>query len=118
MAKHKTVRTWIELSETFLNTGKYPEEVTLFVNRCEVREKPSGGRYLLRSSSCEFIRVTDADDEARKVAAYAMREDVRRLVKGLDANDADALPRRVDDPPQDVLDGTADVYAIEEESPT
>lgn len=112
MAKHKIITEWIELNETYLGDGppKIPYyEAGLWVNRCQIREGPRG-RYLIRAIGIETLTAPTQDALAQKIAEYAERPNVRRLVAGVESNDVTMLPRREDNPDQDVIDGTADIY--------
>jgi hypothetical protein len=118
MPLYKTIATWIELSQGLLTDGppkRRDYETVLFINDCELRETPNGKRYLRRTASCEFVNAATEDKMRDKVRQYVLREDVRMLAKGLDANDSDQLPRRVDDPSEEIINGTDDVYHVEPE---
>lgn len=118
MAKAKIIRSWIELSETFLTPPKQREgafEATLFTNRCELREKPDGS-LLLRSTGITALTARSQDELDRKIRDFAMREDVRLLAKGVESNDFDTLPKEQKNPPQDIIDGTSDVYMVEDDA--
>lgn len=112
--KPKIIRSWIEASQGLLADKKakpgLPLEGCVFINNCEVRQT-TGRPYLLRSPTVHFVTGSTPDEVELKIGQFLLREDVRLLADGIEANDQDTLPRRVDDPPEDVLEGTADIYA-------
>lgn len=92
--------TWKEASQTFLSDGPpklRQHEAFLFVNTCEVRERKSGTRYLRRSVGLEIIQAANKEELERRVGEFCLRDDVRLLAAGLEANDFDLLPREVND---------------------
>jgi hypothetical protein len=116
MPRPKIIREWIELSEGFLLPSEKPGdyEAALFINSCELREV-KGGTLLVRITGIKTIKAATKDEMSRKVRDFAMREDVRRLVKGVESNDFHTLPREQRNPPQGIVDGTDDVYQTAEE---
>lgn len=109
----KIIAGWNEVSEGFLTDGppkirRY--EAFMFVNHCEVRETPTGKRYMVRSLDVEKITAGTQEDLESKVSELVLRDDMRLLVTGLETNDFDILPRRSERVSADLLAGTADIY--------
>jgi hypothetical protein len=120
MSRHKVIQSWIEISQSFIHNQPPRQrdwEATLFVNRVEVREDSKGGRYLVRSTGCEFIPANDKQQMEDRIGKFMLREDVRILAKGIDANDFHMLPKEEKDPPESILNGLDDLYQQFEESP-
>jgi hypothetical protein len=118
MPRPKTIAKWIEMSQGFIHSRPPKQrdwEATLFINSVEVREHANGRKYLLRTAGCEFLDADSEQEMKDRVGAFMLREDVRLLAAGLEANDTDALPRRVEDPPEEILNGTDDIYHVEPE---
>jgi hypothetical protein len=117
MPKPKILRTWREMAQTYLVDGpprRDDYEAILWVNRCELRETPKG-RYILRSVGIEPITADTKEELEKEIARFMLQEDVRLLARGLESNDFDMLPNRDENPAEDVIEGTADIYHFEEE---
>lgn len=112
--KPKTIASWLEMSQSYLTDGP-PKvrhyEAIVFVNRCEVRETPTGKRYLLRNLGIETLIAPTRRTLEDRVSDFAMRDDVRLLARGLETNDFDALPRKSANLTSELLDGSCDLYA-------
>ena len=122
MPKSKIIAQWIEMSQGYMYDGppkKTTYEAVLFINRCELRERASGERRLHRHTGCEFISAVDKAGMEDKIGSFMLREDVRLLAKGLDANNFRILPAEDKDPAQSVIDGTdEEIYMLVEEPNT
>ena len=109
----EVLATWTELSQGYLEDGPPKQrhhKAWLFVNRCELRRRKSGVRYLIRSTGIEIVEAKSKRALAEAVVTFAEQPNVRLLADGLESNDFDTLPRRDDDPDQSIVDGTSDLY--------
>lgn len=111
MGKAQIIAEWVEISQSYFS-DKQPlsaYEAILVLNRCEVRETASG-RYLQRVLGTESIKAKSKDEMEKAVGEFVLQDNVRVLVKGLEPNDCDSLPRKTKNVPSEMLVGTADIY--------
>jgi hypothetical protein len=117
--KPMTIARWTELANDCLVDGPPKQEMFetwLFINRCEVRQRGSKPPYLLRQTGVVNFRASTQKGLDQQVMFFVASKNVRLLVEGLESNDFDVLPKKVQPVPQDVLDGTASIYQPKEET--
>lgn len=107
MSKAQVVASWIEISQTYFSDRPplSPYEAVLLLNRCEVRET-SKGKYLQRTLGTESIKADTQKEMEKRVGDFVLQDNVRVLIKGLETNDYDSLPRKTKNVPSE----TADIY--------
>lgn len=114
--KSTLLKRWTELGDGMLHNQPPAQSnwnAYLFVNRVEVRQTPAGKRYLERTVDVEALKAESREDMEDAIGEFAMRGDVRLLGPGIEPNQ---LPRRQPDPPDDVVSGSARIYAPREQS--
>ena len=112
--KSQIKSTWIEMSQGFLYDGppkRRVHEAILFTNHCELRQTPSGSRYVQRRLEVESVVGATREEMDRRLVEFMERAAVRMLSDGIEANNHQLLPARVNNPPYELVAGTAEIYA-------
>ena len=117
MPRTKLIKSWIEVGVGYMydDPSKHDREdfeAYLFVANVEVRENAKGRRYLARKTGVKNITADTKEEMERKVEQFVLSDGVRLLENGLEPN---KLPGRMNDPPDDVVAGSADIYQQFEE---
>ncbi len=110
MTTSKKIREWYEVSQGFLLDGPPKRrdgyEATMFYNRCELKQRPSGRLVIRRHLGVETIEAPSKELMEAKMADYLQRDDVRLLAKGLEVNQKTLFPLEQIDPSVELVEGT------------
>lgn len=107
------ISKWMECGQGFIHNSPPRQEnwnAYLFLNTVEVRENAAGQKRLFRKRDVKELPASSKPEMQDEIAGFVMGG-VRMLREGIEANDEHLLPLEEKNPPAEVIDGTAKIYA-------